>query len=640
MIKTLPTKNILPKTNLSSKKSKKKGGLFKKALLKELSIKVKDAKAAPNKDKQASRVTAISKKEHSNKKISITTDTKNTCNFIQSISIQTENRKDSKIKTIAKDKRDTQSVSGKSTKEKLAPLKNLNALEKHKGRIDIKITADKSRDKTDIKDKHIKYKSNKTRKTELHNTNTVKETSDNRHINTKIQSEEIKNNATIKNNSKNIKVEELKQNRVDSKNTSETKQMVAKERNFKTEKSETLKTMVDKHNTTQLAKNTNNITSKNSSSKNTVSKAEKTENNSVNTHQDNLYKTGSEQDIVSKRIEDRNLNIKSINRKTINVTDSKGSKTTQQNTHIKGNIIDYPSALHNKTKNNFGNIQTEKIVDVANVKIADKIQTVKEIKNKDRTKTTIKNITHSELSDKRIFKQNRAGVNFKIVQIHNTSGINIASQKSAAETIIAKMDSALNTIEKISGSENKKDDKNSSYQITAALGNSSMLSGKIDKIDKIYPLDKIIENINKIKNLKPPFNNTITIKLNPPKLGAIMLKVKMDKDKNISALIDTQDKDVFKTISAHADKLKNYLISQGIKIDNIDIQNNFSEHRSFGNSQNQSLGNFQNQSGNPQHNQTGRFYIPDRNINKNGNIFDNKQIIFGKKQTKALDIMV
>ncbi len=112
-----------------------------------------------------------------------------------------------------------------------------------------------------------------------------------------------------------------------------------------------------------------------------------------------------------------------------------------------------------------------------------------------------------------------------------------------------------------------------------------------DGIVHTHPLDKIVEHIQHIQSLKPPINNTVTVKLNPPHIGVMEIRVKMEKDKSISAFITSHDKNVIKIISNHTSDIKNYLTSQGIKITHIDVQNSFSEHGGFGNGTNMA-GNF------------------------------------------------
>ncbi len=128
-----------------------------------------------------------------------------------------------------------------------------------------------------------------------------------------------------------------------------------------------------------------------------------------------------------------------------------------------------------------------------------------------------------------------------------------------------------------------------------------------ESIQNSYPMDKIIEHIERIQHLKPPFNNTIIVKLNPPHIGIMEIRVRMERDKTISAFITSHDKDVVKIVSTHTDQLKSYLASQGIKVTHIDVQNSFAEHGSFGNNANSSNANTQGQM------QQGGYAQPERN---------------------------
>ena len=108
------------------------------------------------------------------------------------------------------------------------------------------------------------------------------------------------------------------------------------------------------------------------------------------------------------------------------------------------------------------------------------------------------------------------------------------------------------------------------------------------------PLDKVIEEIDKIVSLKPPVTRSLTIKLNPPHLGNLHLKVSLNIQKNLTVSIATHDKDTYKTIVNHLDSLKEYLATNGIKVQNIDVHNSFNEN--FMNQFSNGSGSFQQQS--------------------------------------------
>ncbi len=152
---------------------------------------------------------------------------------------------------------------------------------------------------------------------------------------------------------------------------------------------------------------------------------------------------------------------------------------------------------------------------------------------------------------------------------------------------------SLEHSEDIDDNKRSKNNKESPLNVFTHMQTDTQIIGGDSKniSHAVYPMDKVIENINKMMDMKPPFNNTVTIKLSPPHIGVIHLTVKMDRDKNISALITAQDKDIVKLINSHTDGLKTYLNSQGIKVVNIDVHNGFHEQAGFGNAQNQGMFN-------------------------------------------------
>ena len=92
------------------------------------------------------------------------------------------------------------------------------------------------------------------------------------------------------------------------------------------------------------------------------------------------------------------------------------------------------------------------------------------------------------------------------------------------------------------------------------------------------PLDKVIEHIDRILTLKPPMVRTILVKMEPPYIGVIHLKVSVDSQKNLSATLAVHDKDSYKAIINHLNSLKDYLQSNGFKVQNIDVHNSFNEN--------------------------------------------------------------
>ena len=189
----------------------------------------------------------------------------------------------------------------------------------------------------------------------------------------------------------------------------------------------------------------------------------------------------------------------------------------------------------------------------------------------------------------------------------------------------------------IAGKDTDKKEKDGNTEALYGIGHVMASGGeKSDGIRSIYPMDKVIEGIDKMKNMQPPFNNTITIKLKPPHIGILELKVKMDRDKNISAVISSQDKNAVKIITAHLEGLKTYLSSQGIRVAHIDVHNGFHEQSGFGNAQNQNSysGGAQQQAGS---NSFGEF----REFKGNAHAFDSKNsTVLDKKVLNGLDIIV
>ena len=134
---------------------------------------------------------------------------------------------------------------------------------------------------------------------------------------------------------------------------------------------------------------------------------------------------------------------------------------------------------------------------------------------------------------------------------------------------------------------------------SAAINNTEQISAK----QHPYPINKVIDEISKLQNLQPPFNKTITIKINPPYLGVIQIKVSMDKDKNLSTVISAKDKSVLNILNLHAGYMKEYLTNNGIKMQDINIFNNLTQNGEQHSNQNQ----FSFGSGNNPQGQNQRF---------------------------------
>ena len=134
---------------------------------------------------------------------------------------------------------------------------------------------------------------------------------------------------------------------------------------------------------------------------------------------------------------------------------------------------------------------------------------------------------------------------------------------------------------------------------------SSALNRQSVKIDTVSqtnnlnpPLDKVIEHIDKLLNLRPPLTKSILVKMEPPYIGVIHLKVSIDSQKNLSATLAVHDKDTYKAVITHLNSLKDYLQSNGFRVQNIDVHNSFNEN--FLNQFSSGSGGFQQNSYTPQ----------------------------------------
>ncbi len=277
--------------------------------------------------------------------------------------------------------------------------------------------------------------------------------------------------------------------------------------------------------------------------------------------------------------------------------DLNGLNMKQANTHIPSIEVDV-----NILKKINGSIKIKTIKDTKNNK------TIKIVESQTESKHNQKNIT--EIPLKKVSKMTRNVPKEILIEHRAETEQYIKSFKIPSDTKIA------NDFKNISVMLNKKDNKK------YIVGNDDLTiqqtqmhihthnTTTLDNINKPYPMDKVIEHIDNMLNIKPPFNNTITIKLNPPHIGVLEIRVKMDKDKNISTIITADDKNVIKIVNSHIEGLKTYLNSQGIKVTHIDVHNGFHEQTNFGNNQNQGMygGNQQHRSGDNQfHNFSSSF---------------------------------
>ena len=155
-----------------------------------------------------------------------------------------------------------------------------------------------------------------------------------------------------------------------------------------------------------------------------------------------------------------------------------------------------------------------------------------------------------------------------------------------------------NTSENQNGTDYKDAQKTVNTGFAGIIGNPEQAKTK----QAAYPINKVIDKILELQNLQPPFNKTITIKISPPYLGTIQIKVSMDKDKNLSTAISTKDKNIFNILNFHIGDMKECLTNNGIKMQDINIFNNFNQNSSQQNNQNQfTFGSGGNPQGQNQH---------------------------------------
>ncbi len=268
---------------------------------------------------------------------------------------------------------------------------------------------------------------------------------------------------------------------------------------------------------------------------------------------------------------------------------------------IKGNTSQTVSSTENAAKNFDSQLQTV-VNTVQKQNKTVKIETLKNVKNNKIVKVVSFDV--EDLSDSKQDKPigghytkalaKDKAVKFN-VHINNKAVLkNPVNMKAAKDLLVSKL---FSKGVEISDTKKNKDAIENALSVSAHnLGNTHTVDIGIKNLTTHYPMDKIIENIDKMMKMKPPFNNTVTIKLEPPHIGVLELRMKMDKDRNISAFITAQDKDVVRLINTHTDGLKTYLNSQGIKVAHIDVHNGFNEQPGFGGGQNQGTANGNQQS--------------------------------------------
>ncbi len=134
---------------------------------------------------------------------------------------------------------------------------------------------------------------------------------------------------------------------------------------------------------------------------------------------------------------------------------------------------------------------------------------------------------------------------------------------------------------------------------SSALNRQNVKINTVSQANNLNPpLDKVIEHIDKLLNLRPPLTKSILVKMEPPYIGVIHLKVSIDSQKNLSATLAVHDKDTYKAVITHLNSLKDYLQSNGFRVQNIDVHNSFNEN--FLNQFSSGSGGFQQNSYTPQ----------------------------------------
>ena len=305
--------------------------------------------------------------------------------------------------------------------------------------------------------------------------------------------------------------------------------------------------------------------------------------------------TGIEEKISATKTEDSNFDNTALSKKISDAEDKKAAVVNDKNDKksekiSKNNNVKIEDISNKNNKHKVSNLNssdaksinqptasTEEMQENSILKTDNngnvKIITTKTVQDK-KSKKKIKTITVS--SDK-ISKSTQKQVNSNDIYNNTILKVKVAG-KIFNEAVITKQ---LHNIKLVENKE--KDDKlfdkietgNDVKNLTNQIAPSFQSQGNNAKIENNmpYPMDKIIENIEKIRDIKPPFNKSITIEVSPPHIGSIEINVKMDKYKNINISINAHDNDIVKLIGVHSDKLKEYLNLQGIKIDQIDVSN-------------------------------------------------------------------
>ena len=169
---------------------------------------------------------------------------------------------------------------------------------------------------------------------------------------------------------------------------------------------------------------------------------------------------------------------------------------------------------------------------------------------------------------------------------------------------------------------------------SSALNRQSVKINTVSQANNLNPpLDKVIEHIDKLLNLRPPLTKSILVKMEPPYIGVIHLKVSIDSQKNLSATLAVHDKDTYKAVITHLNSLKDYLQSNGFRVQNIDVHNSFNE--SFLNQFSSGSGGFQQNSYTPQNSgqPTFEFFKGDSQV-------DIKNELRSTKVIDGVDLMV
>ncbi len=631
MIKSLPIENILPKASLSSKKSAQSGdSAFRGVLDKvcktgnkaddEKGKNITEAASIPNKDMAKVKTDKKDKKEEKKEKteVCVCVVENKTGNIDKNgdkkANIKKDMKKgleaDIKVENINKGEvKDKKVIKNADIDKDEIPFVKTTKDEKVKN-TDVKKDKDIAQNK-DTDKKQILVFGKEKMKTEAEKSGFV-EKSDDKKIKVKAEYKD----ASLKLNAKpdDIKDEEKKITKIAHNNT-----VSLADPNNDIQKTKKAADMPDSKNAKRPdAKDNIAYVFKNPEL--SIETKNKTKDTTDNKGKDNVkqrFEKGSVRVAVAGndlgKIKDKyakKLDIQKISvSKTDFVTDKTGGKDVKNgkafnkvslNGH-KTNRTNYANNLSEQNKKVSVQVPLKSVETVDSIKKQDKTIKIKVIKEIKSGKTVKFKVLETVKNDKvKVKKNGKVDDSLKMRSLLQNEGIRETQTSGKHIKFVAKKVPFEAEIEETGNRKDKKIDKIETAVLGATTIKEHSVANASDMAKAAYPMDKVIENIDKMLNMKPPFNNTVTIKLNPPHIGVMELRVKMDRDKNISAVITAEDKNVLKIINLHMDGLKTYLNSHGVRVSHIDVHNGFHEQAGFGNSQNQGMfnNNQQNGSGN------------------------------------------